>query len=1367
MKKLISAAIVILPLLLLAILLVSGAVMGFFTHIYVENLEFSDSEAIVLVMDDMSNPPRHDLEKDITIFPLEATNRKLVYTDYDEDLIEISADGVITPIFYGETYITVQSKENKAATATKKVIVTDTSVHALEFNDYNADLYEGESEELSVSIYPREAENKAVVWSSSDDDILQVGSDGTITAFGNGSVTVTATAVDDTNGEVKATAVINCHAKLKGLIFGDAPVETSSRQAQFPDITTNPSACDVTFEYRSNNPEVAAVDGNGAITFNKEGCATITVIGRDFKGNRTEGSKEYVCTDGYFTGSLFETHSINYADCSADGELPIEFSPSPEGAYRLVRKIECGKDSANVDPAYDNLISYDEATKTFKLNGEFPEFNQYIYVKVSATVYDYATNALNSTYDDYFYIAKTEIRENAKVLRDGEELKTGENNIMEFADIGETITLTIENPDGLIVQVVGNAYVNAVRDGNEVILTSRKVCSETDNVVIQLSIGTKVYNLKMKISAKAEYLKVTCSDVPVSDGQTYKTLLDSLTFDVGKGRADNQQIAGTVKYRLNDEGGYTEVVGSSVTISSLTANKITFVCDDVEFSFNLEKATLSDFGIEPSFTRTEGGSQSMGKIDSVAENNSIKITLPENVQNNLILKLDIDFTDFLGGLGAKDNSDFEKLFGLDLNGIDGWSAEYNAAAGQIVIKFTGTEFNETVTLRHGELSIDLQIVKVNIQSIAFVNSSQSFDSRNADDVRKGYQQVRVFAKHSYYDGKDVDYLKIPLKALSNIASGAAASLDTVSWKLCRYVGDEETELLTSQRGDEVTIKGVTYKIVKDGAEYVLQNGDGATVSGKGGKNADGYIWVDAYTEYEAGYARIYFGNFGGLSESDVYNDYFGNFDENVAWTKSAKPTDNKEGKIIVEPSENAFAFLKIEAGDGIDGGKNCHFNFNVLNDTTDKKLINVFDADGYYEHDNIVLHTNLYGPGEIGKNDENSGLFLDREVSGSSRKDKLSKTTIYGNGYHINLMARNTQLLATTDPSKYGYHNGAAFYGIYNLVLMGSNPTDEIKRSNQAMVFRIGNAYYCDIQYLAKINTFYDDATGDGGREEIGSFSNIKNSVIRYASWACYQLSFPDDQAYFENVVFVESNSAITMENKKNMSCYFNGFIDALCYNTLSKICTDKGYYEGFAYDAVDKTFDKYAEWFGKNNDGIVDIAKAIKNRYVNPVLFVAAADASNKPYFWNGKTYVEEGDDFTVVFKLLGYLPAWTYNKIVEFDGGEMVGGYYTSRNMSKLFDNPENIRLLCQYKGVDESGNLIKNTDHILWHMHRAYRNPLLVTTLSHIDDLKETLKNTTWEDGSGVDGDGNPTDKMTASIMALNRFISCALPVRKEAA
>ena len=67
MKKLISSTIIILPLLLLAILLVSGAVMSLLTHIYVEKVEFSDNQAIVLVMDDVEHPPTHNLGEDITI----------------------------------------------------------------------------------------------------------------------------------------------------------------------------------------------------------------------------------------------------------------------------------------------------------------------------------------------------------------------------------------------------------------------------------------------------------------------------------------------------------------------------------------------------------------------------------------------------------------------------------------------------------------------------------------------------------------------------------------------------------------------------------------------------------------------------------------------------------------------------------------------------------------------------------------------------------------------------------------------------------------------------------------------------------------------------------------------------------------------------------------------------------------------------------------------------------------------------------------------------------------------------------------------------------------------------------------------------
>ena len=115
MKKLMISTIIILPLLLLAILLVSGAIMSLITHIYVEAVEFSANDTIVLVMNDEQNPPTYNLGEQITILPLKATNRGLEYTNYDENLLQVSEDGILTPIFYGETYelIVLSNKTHK------------------------------------------------------------------------------------------------------------------------------------------------------------------------------------------------------------------------------------------------------------------------------------------------------------------------------------------------------------------------------------------------------------------------------------------------------------------------------------------------------------------------------------------------------------------------------------------------------------------------------------------------------------------------------------------------------------------------------------------------------------------------------------------------------------------------------------------------------------------------------------------------------------------------------------------------------------------------------------------------------------------------------------------------------------------------------------------------------------------------------------------------------------------------------------------------------------------------------------------------------------------------------------------------------
>ena len=70
MKKLMTSTIILLPLLLLAIMLVSGAIMSLVTHIYVEQVEFVGNGTLVLVMENEEDPAAQGGEPRAHLFRL-------------------------------------------------------------------------------------------------------------------------------------------------------------------------------------------------------------------------------------------------------------------------------------------------------------------------------------------------------------------------------------------------------------------------------------------------------------------------------------------------------------------------------------------------------------------------------------------------------------------------------------------------------------------------------------------------------------------------------------------------------------------------------------------------------------------------------------------------------------------------------------------------------------------------------------------------------------------------------------------------------------------------------------------------------------------------------------------------------------------------------------------------------------------------------------------------------------------------------------------------------------------------------------------------------------------------------------------------
>ena len=1090
MKKLMTSTIIILPLLLLAILLVSGAILSLVTHIYVESVEFSKKDAIVLVMDE-DHRQTYNCMDEINVFPINAKNQDLTFTSSNEEVAQVSPQGIVTPVFYGETYITVQSRENLAAVAKRKVIVTGTTIQDFVLNDCPTDMYVGDRAQLSVSIYPKDALNKAQKWESDSPDILKVNANGVATAVGVGQAKITVTALGDQT--ISKTAIINCRKKTQ------------------------------------------------------------------------------------------------------------------------------------------------------------------------------------------------------------------------------------------------------------------------------------------------EGFEVYCNSKQLQNGKTYKTFLDKLTFNV----FNNQK---TVLYQTSSSPKWQIVTDGKVTIDTNQDHNLSFKCGEETTAFTFNKVPFSKPSIEVfANVDSDEGASKMTLIEQTKEE-SVKLPLAKNVQDCFTIQVDLD-EDIIGGFG--DDENFAKNVGVDFGEAEGYEVSYDNLNSQIIISFPGMwEFDQNISLKFaGNKPVTLNLKRIPLAEVGFVKDEESYDSRNTTDIYKGYQQVSVFAKHSYYNGKQVDYFKVPFKALSSIVDKTSVSLDAITWNLSRYVENECEGILTSQLGDTVVFGNKTYKIVQDGEEYVLkdaQNLEGEAVSGKDGKNKAGIIWVDAFSE--PGYARIYFGAFAGLKESDVQNDYFGNFDEKPVWTKPT-PVSDTSGRDTKFYDGHSFTFLKVEAGDGAKGGESCHFNFNVLDDDS---LVNVFDAEGYYKNKKVVLHTDLYGGeadlsapvnpetgntgytpednvDEVPKTEENKDKFIR-----SYNTAELNKDLLYGNGHSVCFNARNEQKRKYTHPSKLGDSGGVTFGNVYNATIKGRNSTETVNELNHGVVFVFRYCFYSNLQHYYKASPA-GAVSGASNNGQNGGMTYFKNCVINKAIKGI-QLYYSGATVYFENTTISECLMAVCCEGLggdgsgegHNFKINFKGFNDVLNYHsceTLEQAMPDLGFLFPMMFPYA-QGLETYAEWLGEK---VPSANQITSQRFINSIVFLRCKGSYGKLDYeikaWDGEKY-DTAKDMVMGLDLTDTMGAqgWTYASTVDTDGGILPDGKKpTGRTMSELFSTNRYIRLLCQYKDY-KNGSFVKNISHAMWHIQQVHRDVNLIEGRepNHIEDLKKSLAGVQWSDGSGVDTEGMPY----AAADELNKALSCTtLPRRKD--
>ncbi len=325
-----------------------------------------EAESVVLSQTSLTLPLNSVATLTASVLPIRA-NQTITWSSNRPDIASVNS-GTVTALANGVAIITASASNGVYA----QCIVTcgaGAVISGVTIDPSAAELSVGKTVKLQASVQPADAD-QSLSWTTSDQTVATVDTEGLVTAQDKGTATITATAADGTHS---ATCTITVSDVAVESIEGE-PTEMTltlgGAPRQFSVILNPTGAVAKTTEFQSDDEDVATVDENGMVSAVSEGSATITVT-----------------VDGKFTAECQVT-VIGKQTIAVDriegepkemaltlGGAPRQFSVIlyPTGA--VAQTIEYQSDNEGVASVNDNgivtAVSEGSATITVTVDGKF------------------------------------------------------------------------------------------------------------------------------------------------------------------------------------------------------------------------------------------------------------------------------------------------------------------------------------------------------------------------------------------------------------------------------------------------------------------------------------------------------------------------------------------------------------------------------------------------------------------------------------------------------------------------------------------------------------------------------------------------------------------------------------------------------------------------------------------------------------------------------------------------------------------------------------------------------------------------------------------------------------------------------------
>lgn len=215
-----------------------------------------------------------------SVLPSNATNTNVTFKSLNEKVAIVDANGVVTGVSEGNADIVITTEEG-GFEAKCAVRVDGIDARGIErVGDKTVTMGLNQTRQLQVKITPSDTTNKNVQWTSSNNSVATVDSNGVVISKNSGSTIITAT----THNGLKTEFFIEVETPVTNITLNSNEINLNPGGTFKLDATVNPSnASNKNIKWISANESIATVDQSGNVTADVAGTTYISAVSADGK----------------------------------------------------------------------------------------------------------------------------------------------------------------------------------------------------------------------------------------------------------------------------------------------------------------------------------------------------------------------------------------------------------------------------------------------------------------------------------------------------------------------------------------------------------------------------------------------------------------------------------------------------------------------------------------------------------------------------------------------------------------------------------------------------------------------------------------------------------------------------------------------------------------------------------------------------------------------------------------------------------------------------------------------------------------------------------------------------------------------------